>query len=158
MSSSSDSSSSRRSAGTPASTSSSSSSSSSPRRMEIPSGFPSASPSQPTPFSSEAVTPLSSAPLTTVAALPDGAGRPRGKSDSIVRPEGRPSQISAADLEMARFLFGPSALVFAPKNRHIYDPPEGCVGIHLHSVAFGFRVPLCPFLSLFYRHYNLVSG
>ncbi|XP_019166618.1 PREDICTED: vegetative cell wall protein gp1-like [Ipomoea nil] len=88
MSSSSHSSSSRRrSVDNPATTSPSSSSpslssSSPPRRMELSADVPSTSSLPPTPTSSGAVTPMSPAPLTTVAALPGGTGRPRGPYDS----------------------------------------------------------------------------
>ncbi|XP_019198892.1 PREDICTED: flocculation protein FLO11-like [Ipomoea nil] len=150
MSSSSHSSSSRRrsvdnpAATSPSSSSSSSSSSPIPRRLGVPAALLAASSSQLTPSSSGAATPMSPAPLPTVAALPDGARRLRGKFDSIVRPTGLPSCATAADLDMARFLLGPSAIVVAAEGRPIHNPPEGHVGIHLHSVAFGFRVPPCP--------------
>lgn len=65
----------------------------------------------------------------------------------------------AQELEEAQLLLGPTAEIYAPHERYVFDPPAGgYIGIHLQSIRHGFRVPLSPFASLFFRYFSLSPG
>ncbi|XP_031128842.1 uncharacterized protein LOC116030667 [Ipomoea triloba] len=103
--------------------------------------------------------PLNPMPIRAVAALPQGLQKASGLFEDIGRPTGLHSKILAPELEEAQHLLGPAAEIYIPRDRYIFEPPSGgYVGAHLQSIRYGFRIPVSPFASLFFRYFALSPG